>query len=65
MTREDEYAFVAAFSSAMRHSADLYSLDKLWRDYSPEIEGVSREGRIELERLRARRSTELTGKGAA
>lgn len=65
MTRQDEYAFLAAFTSAMNHSGSVRALDVLWKDYAAQINACSPEGRKELCGLRARRSAELMSKGAA
>src|SRR5690606_26454186 len=59
MTRSDEYAFLAAFASAMRHSESEHALDVLWREYSEQISALSREGQDELRRLRTERGREL------
>jgi hypothetical protein len=61
MTREDEYAFLANLSGAMRHSGSVRALDALWDDYAEQISACSQEGRAELRRLRAEREREMMG----
>jgi len=61
MTREEEYAFLATFSSAMGRSEDVAALDRLWRAYDAQIAQCSPAGQVELEKLRARRSNDLMG----
>jgi hypothetical protein len=63
MTREDEYAFLANLSSAMRHSGDVRALEALWADYAEQIAACSQEGRDELRRLRAAREREIMRRG--
>lgn len=60
MTREEEYAFLTTFASAMSRSDDRSALERLWRDYGAQIAALSPEGRAELQRARGPREKELT-----
>jgi hypothetical protein len=64
MTQQQEYEFLAAFASAMRHSGSVRALETLWADYAEQIAACSQEGQAELRRLRAERSKELMGRTA-
>jgi hypothetical protein len=59
MKPDDEYAFLRNFSSAMRLSEDVSALNRLWSGYEDTIAALSKEGQVELERLRVARSREL------